>query len=42
MPLVRIDIPQNWPEARIAAFGDAIHGALVETVDVPAGVNRCW
>lgn len=35
MPLVRIDIPQGWPEARIAAFGEAVHGALVETVDVP-------
>ncbi|MBR0672541.1 tautomerase family protein [Neoroseomonas soli] len=35
MPLVRIHIPQGWPEARIAAFGDAIHDALIETVDVP-------
>ena len=36
MPLVRIDIPQNWPETRIAALADAVHDALVETVDVPA------
>lgn len=36
MPLVRIDIPQHWPEPRIAALADAVHGALVETVDVPA------
>ncbi len=35
MPLVRIDIPQGWPEARIAAFADAVHDSLVETVDVP-------
>ena len=35
MPLVRIDVPQHWPEARIAALADAVHAALVETVDVP-------
>ena len=35
MPLVRIDIPQGWPEARIAAFADAVHDSFVETVDVP-------
>ncbi|MEO3474237.1 tautomerase family protein [Roseomonas sp. CAU 1739] len=35
MPLVRIDIPQHLPEHRIAALADAVHGALVETVDVP-------
>ncbi len=36
MPLVRIDIPQHWPGPRIAALADAVHDALVETVDVPA------
>lgn len=36
MPLVRIDVSEELPEARVAAFADAVHAALVETVDVPA------
>lgn len=35
MPLIRIDIPAGWPEARIAGLADAVHDSLVETVDVP-------
>lgn len=36
MPLVRFEIPQSWTESRVSAFADAVHEALVETVDVPA------
>ena len=36
MPLVRIDlIEKQHPEKDIAAIGDAVHGALVEVMNVP-------
>ena len=36
MPLVRISHPQNTDPAYAAAIGDAVHRAMVETINVPA------
>jgi phenylpyruvate tautomerase PptA (4-oxalocrotonate tautomerase family) len=35
MPLVRIDLTEGRSAAQIAALGDAVHRAIVETIDVP-------
>lgn len=35
MPLVRIDLTEGRTAAQIAALGDAIHRAMVETINVP-------
>jgi phenylpyruvate tautomerase PptA (4-oxalocrotonate tautomerase family) len=35
MPLVRIDLIEGRTEQEIAAIGDAVQGALVETMNVP-------
>ena len=35
MPLVRFDLPAGLPPGRVAALAEAVHRALVETVDVP-------
>lgn len=37
MPLIRIDIPDTLPADRWAApIGQAVHDAMVDTIDVPA------
>ena len=36
MPLVRISLVKGKPEAYRRKVGDAVHRALVETIDVPA------
>ena len=36
MPLVRISLKEGKPEAYRAAIGEAIHRAMVETINVPA------
>lgn len=36
MPLVRIDLRQGKSAAYRAALGDAVHQAMVETINVPA------
>jgi phenylpyruvate tautomerase PptA (4-oxalocrotonate tautomerase family) len=36
MPLVRIDLHEARSEQELAAIGDAIHQAMVETIGVPA------
>jgi 4-oxalocrotonate tautomerase len=36
MPLVRIDLHEGHAEAELAAIGDAVHQAMVETIGVPA------
>jgi 4-oxalocrotonate tautomerase len=36
MPLVRIDLRQGKPAEYRAALGDAVHQAMVETINVPA------
>ncbi len=36
MPLVRISLMQAKPETYRAAIGDAVHRAMVETINVPA------
>jgi 4-oxalocrotonate tautomerase len=36
MPLVRIDLHEGRPERELAAIGDAVHQAMVETIGVPA------
>ena len=36
MPLVRIDLHQGHAEEELAAIGDVVHRALVETIAVPA------
>ena len=36
MPLVRIDLHQGHAEKELAAIGDAVHTAMVETIAVPA------
>ena len=35
MPLVRFDLPAGLPPGRIAALAEAVHRAMVETIDVP-------
>lgn len=35
MPLVRIDVPDSLPSERVRGLADAVHEALVATVDVP-------
>lgn len=35
MPLVRIDLCKGKPAAYVRAIGEAIHCAMVETIDVP-------
>jgi phenylpyruvate tautomerase PptA (4-oxalocrotonate tautomerase family) len=35
MPLVRIDAPPAHDDSTLAAFGDAVHQAMTETIDVP-------
>ena len=35
MPLVRIDLIKGRPESDVTAIGDAVQGALVETMNVP-------
>lgn len=35
MPFVRIDLTEGRTAAQIAALGDAVHRAMVETIDVP-------
>jgi 4-oxalocrotonate tautomerase len=35
MPLVRIDLLQGRAEPQIAAIGEAVQGALIETMNVP-------
>jgi 4-oxalocrotonate tautomerase len=36
MPLVRIDLHEGRSEQALAAIGDAVHQAMVETIGVPA------
>jgi 4-oxalocrotonate tautomerase len=36
MPLVRISLRSGKPEAHRTAIGDAVHRAMVETINVPA------
>jgi 4-oxalocrotonate tautomerase len=36
MPLVRIDLRRGKPAEYRAALGDAVHQAMVETINVPA------
>jgi 4-oxalocrotonate tautomerase len=36
MPLVRISLVKGQPAALRRSIGDAVHRALVETIDVPA------
>ena len=36
MPLVRIDLHQGRSEEELAAIGDVVHQAMVETIAVPA------
>jgi 4-oxalocrotonate tautomerase len=36
MPLVRISLRQGTPAAHGPAIGDAVHRAMVETINVPA------
>lgn len=36
MPLVRVSVPAGKPAAWRAAIGDAVHRAMVETINVPA------
>ena len=36
MPLVRISLREGKPESYRAAIGDAVHRAMVETINVPA------
>ena len=36
MPLVRISLQEGKPDAYRAAIGDAVHRAMVETINVPA------
>jgi 4-oxalocrotonate tautomerase len=36
MPLVRIDLHEGHSDAELAAIGDAVHQAMVETIGVPA------
>jgi tautomerase-like protein len=36
MPLVRIDLHQGHAEEELAAIGDVVHRAMVETIAVPA------
>jgi phenylpyruvate tautomerase PptA (4-oxalocrotonate tautomerase family) len=35
MPLVRLDLPAGLPPGRVAALAEAVHRAMVETIDVP-------
>jgi 4-oxalocrotonate tautomerase len=35
MPLVRIDVLEGRAPEQIAALGDGVHRAMVETIDVP-------
>jgi len=37
MPLVRVSVPAGKGAAHIAAIGESIHQAMMETIDVPAG-----
>ncbi|MFL5794859.1 MAG: tautomerase family protein [Actinomycetes bacterium] len=36
MPLVRVDLHEGRAEEELAAIGDAVHEAMVETIGVPA------
>jgi 4-oxalocrotonate tautomerase len=36
MPLVRIDLLQGKPKEYVAAIGESVHRAMVETIGVPA------
>jgi phenylpyruvate tautomerase PptA (4-oxalocrotonate tautomerase family) len=36
MPLVRISLQEGKPDAYRTAIGDAVHRAMVETINVPA------
>src|SRR5512139_2880752 len=36
MPLVRIDVVEGRTPEQLAAIGDGVHGAMVETIAVPA------
>ncbi len=36
MPLVRISLRHGYPPSHIAAIGQAIHQAMIETINVPA------
>jgi 4-oxalocrotonate tautomerase len=36
MPLVRIDLRKGKPAEYVRAVGEAVHRAMVESVDVPA------
>jgi phenylpyruvate tautomerase PptA (4-oxalocrotonate tautomerase family) len=36
MPLVRIDLREGRSERELAAIGEAVHQAMVETIDIPA------
>ena len=36
MPLVRISLLEGKPESFIARMGDAVHRAMVETINMPA------
>jgi Tautomerase enzyme len=35
MPLVRIDAHSSHDDATLTALGDAVHQALIETIDIP-------
>ena len=35
MPFVRIDVPEGRTPQQLAALGDGVHRAMVETIDVP-------
>ncbi len=35
MPLVRVDVLEDRPDADLAAIGDGVHRALVEAIGIP-------
>jgi phenylpyruvate tautomerase PptA (4-oxalocrotonate tautomerase family) len=35
MPIVRLDIPDSWTDARARSLADAVHAALVAEVGIP-------
>jgi hypothetical protein len=36
MPLVRLDIPDDWDDARALGLADAVHVALIEAIGIPS------
>lgn len=37
MPLVRLDIPQEWSDDRARGLADAVQVALIEAIGIPPG-----